>query len=401
MKVVIVGPVYPYRGGIAHYTTLLAKAFIKAHPDQVKVVSFQRQYPKFLYPGRSDKDPSQEVLRVEAEYLLDPIYPWRWWLTYKYISNFKPELVILQWWTTFWAPAFAILAYLLRRRGVFIIYLIHNVLPHETRWWDPYLTRFALRQGDKHIVQTESQKELFTQMLPNIKPETHPHPVYDMFSNKRIPKSQARQILRLQEDQIVLLFFGIVRPYKGLEQILTALAQLRSQGKNTFLLTAGEIWQDKQAIDSQIENLDLWDYVRIEDRYIPNEEIHLYFSAADILLAPYKNGTQSGAVKMALGFGLPVIASTKIADESMQERENEGIFVISPGEPNELAKIIDLATEYLKTSSKEKQDQIYKNAGDPTPRSEDWERLVSLIERMTPSSGDKNQQHPTNPKKRP
>ena len=110
MKFVLVGPVYPYRGGIAHYTTMLAQTLAK-RGSQFHVVSFRRQYPRWLYPGKSDRDPSQEPLRVNAEYLLDPLYPWTWWQTARRIAEWKPDVVIFQWWTTFWAPAFAALAF--------------------------------------------------------------------------------------------------------------------------------------------------------------------------------------------------------------------------------------------------------------------------------------------------
>ncbi|TLM99460.1 hypothetical protein FDZ73_21815 [bacterium] len=143
MKIVLVGPVYPYRGGIAHYTTMLAKTLQDAGHD-VKVISFKRQYPKWLYPGQSDRDPSGEPLTVPASYPLDPLYPWTWTRTVSSICRDKPDMVLFQWWTTFWAPAFAVVAAMLKRRRIRVGFLIHNVIPHEARPWDKILAKMAL-----------------------------------------------------------------------------------------------------------------------------------------------------------------------------------------------------------------------------------------------------------------
>ena len=370
MKFVLVGPVYPYRGGIAHYTTMLARTLAK-RCSQLHVVSFRRQYPRWLYPGKSDRDPSQKPLRVNAEYLLDPLYPWTWWQTACRIAKWKPDVVIIQWWTTFWAPAFAALAFLLRRRGVKVLFVIHNVMPHEQRPWDRWLAHLALRQGHHFLVQTAREKERLLSLLPQAQTITSPHPVYDMFAGQRIPTIEAKQRLGLPADAPVVLFFGIVRPYKGLRFVIEALAELRARGKMMRLLVAGEFWEDVMAYTRMIEQLGLSAQVKIDNRYIPNEEIGLYFSAADVFVAPYVGGTQSGAVKMALGFGLPVVISQSLSSAELADETAHRLYWVDPTDVVALAEAIE-------RSLREKTPAL----GPVTlsSGSDEWEELVTAIE---------------------
>ncbi len=312
MKIALIGPVYPYRGGIAHYTTMLYHALSERQHD-VLLISFKRQYPRWLFPGRSDRDPSEVPLRVNnAQYWLDPMTPWSWLLTFQRIRRYNPDILILQWWTTFWAPvwvAIGVLNHLFLHKP--LIYICHNVLPHEARWWDPWIAKVVLRQGSYFIVQSEAEKQRLLTLVSDAPVEIVPHPVYDMFANKRIPREEARRKLKLPLQAPVLLFFGIVREYKGLKDLLAAMPEIQHNLGYVVLLVAGEFWGDKQPYLEIIKELNLTDSVIIEDRYIPNEEVPLYFSAADVLVAPYRWVTGSGAIQMARGFNVPVITTTE------------------------------------------------------------------------------------------
>src|SRR5512139_2089006 len=153
-RITLIGPVYPYRGGIALHTTLAARA-LRERGYRLQVISFRRQYPQWLYPGATDKDQSQERIQTKAEYLLDPLSPATWTRTVKVIAASEPDLVVLQWWTTFWSLPYTVLTRLLKRKGCRVAYIIHNVLPHETRPWDRWLARLALSAAQAHIVHTE------------------------------------------------------------------------------------------------------------------------------------------------------------------------------------------------------------------------------------------------------
>ncbi|MCL4561046.1 MAG: glycosyltransferase [Chloroflexi bacterium] len=367
MKLVVIGPVYPYRGGIAHFTTLLSRALAQKYP--VQVISFKRQYPSFLYPGESDRDPSLEPLEISARYLLDPLYPWTWQQAIGAVARYQAEAVLTQWWTTFWAPAFAWVASGLRRRGVPVIYLVHNVLPHEPRRWDAPLARLALRQGSAFIVQNRREGERLAALAPGVRYQICHHPNYEMFASQKIPKGEACRLLRLPADQPVLLFFGIVRPYKGLRVLLEAAARLKERGENLYLVVAGEFWEDPDDYRLLIDKLGLAGQVHLENRYIPNEEVGRYFSAADLFVAPYIQGTQSGAVKMALGFGLPVVVSDAVA-EGISPTRGQAVKITPAGDAGALAEAISTLLASPQSAAGET----------PPPVVSSWDEMVGCIE---------------------
>jgi glycosyltransferase involved in cell wall biosynthesis len=221
------------------------------------------------------------------------------------------------------APCFALIAYYVRHHNIPIIFLSHNVLPHEAHSYDRTLARLALHQPQAFIVQAPQEKERLIQLIPGARVWVCPHPIYSMFNPSAISHDAAQQRLNLPTHLPVVLFFGIVRPYKGLKVLLKAVARLRDQGQPVFLLVAGEFWEDRTYYDDLVIQLRLDALVRFDDRYIPNEEVPLLFSASDLFAAPYIQTTQSGAVMMAKGFGTPMVVSAVVAKESgLVETEN-------------------------------------------------------------------------------
>lgn len=376
MKLVVIGPVYPYRGGIAHYTSQLSRALIK-NGHETHIFSFRRQYPGWLYPGKSDKEPSQPQLQLEAKYTLDPIYPWTWINTSKAIVKLNPDVVLIHWWTTFWAPAFWVLSGLLNKKGISVIYLIHNVLPHESLPWDPWLARKVLRHGDPLLVQASNERKRLLSLLPNAKVVLCSHPVYDFFSSANpISKMEAKQQIGVNPDTPLLLFFGIIRPYKGLKYAIEAVAYLKDMGSVTHLIVAGEFWEDIDKYEDQLSKLRISNLVTFEDRYIPNEEVGILFSAADVFVAPYIEGTQSGAVTIAIAHGLPIVATECIYDK---QTFNDKITRVVP--PRDMKK---LAQAILELIDKEGTDEI------PFEQSESsWDQLVQTLEGLITSDDRK------------
>jgi glycosyltransferase involved in cell wall biosynthesis len=373
MKCVLIGPVYPYRGGIAHYTTMLYRAMLE-RKHTVLLVSFKRQYPQWLFPGRSDRDPSAEPLQVDsAHYWIDSLNPLSWLNTFRHIRRHQPDVLVMQWWTTFWSPVWFVLGLL---NQIFLqkplVYICHNVLPHEARWWDPWLVRLVLRWGKRFVVQSMRERERLLTLLPGACVDIVPHPTYDMFADQRIPREDARRQLGLPQDLPVLLFFGIVREYKGLGDLLQALPAIRSSLGKVILVVAGEFWDDKLPYLEMIEQLHIGDSVVIVDRYIGNEEVGVYFSAADVVVAPYRRGTGSGAVQLAHGFGTPVIATEVCVGDPYLVMEAGGL-VIPPEGPKALA---EATLRFF-----QKQGQI--RVGSPTVQNKErvsWHSLVSRIE---------------------
>jgi glycosyltransferase involved in cell wall biosynthesis len=325
VKVVLIGPVYPYRGGIAHYTTMLYRA-LRERGHEVLVVSFKRQYPQWLFPGRSDKDPSERPLKVEgARYWIDSLNPITWLTTFQRIYHYQPDTIVFQWWTTFWAPMLFVLGGLNR---LFlqkpIMYICHNVLPHESQPWDSWLARLAWQWGTQFIVQSPEEKKRLLDLMPDTHVDVVSHPVYDMFADQQISQREARQRLGLPQDKTILLFFGFVRKYKGLQNFLTALPEVKAQIGQVILLVVGEFWEDKSPYLEIIKDLKITDSVILEDRYVPNEEVPLYFSAADALVAPYRRSTGSGVIQIAHSFGMPVIKSSvaEIDEEGSKKQDS-------------------------------------------------------------------------------
>lgn len=352
MRIVLVGPVYPYRGGIAHYTTMLYRALTDMGHN-VLLISFKRQYPRWFFPGKSDRDPSRDALKVEgARFVLDLFSPLSWFRTIRAIARFQPDRLVLQWWTPYWAPIWQMIGLVNKLRlNIPLIYICHNVLPHEGRRLDAMIARTTLRWADAFVVHSPDQGQQLLSMLPDALVTVRSHPVYDMFVCSRVPaKSEARRRLGLSPatDLLVLLFFGIVRPYKGLDVLLKAMPLIKAELRNVVLLVAGEFWEDPEKYFALVQQSGLQNCVSIRDEYIPNEEVAIYFAAADLLVAPYVEVTGSGVVNMARGFGLPYVATW---EESVENGFDVPHASVAPQDPYALAQAICVLSKSLPESA--------------------------------------------------
>ncbi len=340
MKVVLIGPTHPFRGGIAHYTTVLNQKLQDAGHD-VLLVSFRRQYPSWLFPGKTDRDPSTQILAASnVRYLIDSLNPLSWINTFLEIRAYRPQLVVFQWWHEFWFPVWLVLEWLLRWGcQAKIAVICHNVLPHEHRIWSKMLARLVFRQADQVVVQSTSEKMRLLQIAPVGHVEIIPHPLYDMLEQHPITREEARQRLGIRHTIPVLLFFGFVREYKGLHVLIEALPAVRAQFSEVRLLVVGEFWEDRRNYERQIRALDLEQNVQLVDRYVPNEEVALYFKAADVVVLPYVAATQSGVLQLALGFSTPVIVS-RVGGIPEAVTEEDDIILVEPGDARALSEAI-------------------------------------------------------------
>jgi glycosyltransferase involved in cell wall biosynthesis len=329
VKIAIIGPTYPYRGGIAHYTTLLTQHLLAAGHDAA-LFSYTRQYPRWLFPGKSDRDPSATPLRVPCQYTLDPLDPRTWWRTVRLIAQHVPNVVILQWWVPFWAPSLIAVAWLLRRwTQAKIVVICHNVVPHEgDTWLRRRIAQAVLRHADLLVVHSEQDQQIVQGIVPNTAVQRTAHPTYGAFEQlgDQSQHNTLREELGLQHKR-VLLFFGLVRPYKGLPVLLDALPRVLQEVLNVHLLVAGEIWGSSAPYTEQIARLGLAEHVTLVNRYVPNEEVGAYFAAADVVVLPYVSATQSGVVQMAFGFGVPVITTQVGGLAEAVAHERTGLLV--------------------------------------------------------------------------
>ena len=276
----------------------------------------------------------------------------------------------MQWWTPFWALAFGYLSRSLKKAGFCVQYIVHNTFPHETKKIDKRLSTFALRGASRFLVMNERERETLKKILDNPFEIVYcPLPIFSAFPFSHMEKSEARSKFQLPSDKKLLLFFGIIRPYKGLMDLIKAVGILKATGhKDLSLIIAGEFWTDKKRYLREINDLGLNEQVKIFDQYISDDETSILFKAVDIFIAPYKTGTQSAAIKTAMYFGLPMVITNCIADE-LSKAIPDYCLIVEDNSPEKLSEAIWLMVERLK---------ILKRPMKPAV-DESWETLVSKL----------------------
>lgn len=375
----LVGPAYPYRGGIAHFTTLLANEFAKDH--DVLVVNFKRLYPSFLFPGKTQMDVSKEPLSVPSVRVIDSLDPTSFWRASRRIAAFEPDIVVFQWWHPFFAAAYASIVFLLTRtsagRRAKNVYLCHNVLPHESSPVDKALTRLALGQIGSFLVQSREDRGRLLGLRREANVRVNPLPSYDFFNRSRYTKEAARDELGV--DGRVVLFFGYVRPYKGVGVLFDAFAQVLRR-MDAVLFVVGEIYEGRERYLAQLKSLGIEHRVRLVDRYVANEEVEKYFAACDLVVLPYLSATQSAVVQIAYGFQKPVVVTAVGGLPDVVEDGSTG-YVVPPNDPAAVASAI---IRFFESGASV---QMERNIGASAERFS-WERckraLVDLVENPHP-----------------
>jgi len=360
------------RGGIAHYVALLYKIFIK-RGHEVKIISFKRQYPSIFFPGKTQQDLSKEIEPIPGEPLLDSIGPLSWIRTFFAIRNYQADLVIFKYWMPFFAPCYAAVSFLTR---IFtrtkIIYLCDNIIPHERRIEDRLLTRIGLWNVHYFIVQSKTVKNDLLDFRPNAIYKEVPHPVYEIFS-KPFTGEQARNHFHFSASDKVILFFGYVRKYKGLHYLLDAMPLVLKQLK-VKLLIAGEFYDDEQQYRQQIEQWQIGDSVFVYNDYIPNEQVGLFYNAADVVVLPYISATQSGIIQIAYNYDKPVITTDVGGLPEVVEPGKTG-FIVPTENVEALAEtIVKFFKIYHKINFAENISEYKKQFS--------WDRMASEIERI-------------------
>ncbi len=306
-KIVLLGPAYPLRGGIANFNEALCTTLLGMGHD-CEIVSFTLQYPGFLFPGTTQfakGDPAPAGLKITP--LLNSINPLSWYKTAQYIASLRPEIVIIRYWLPFMAPSLGFTARRIRKMcpGVTIKAICDNVIPHENRLGDQSLTRYFTGSCDSFVVMSKSvlqDLQTFTS-----KPATLLfHPIYNIFGEP-VDKTEARKRLGLDLNSRYVLFFGFIRKYKGLDLLLQAFAQVTDPGIK--LLVAGEFYEDARPYQELIDKLGIRDRLVLKTEYIPKEEVRYWFGAADLVAQPYRDATQSGVTQIAYHFEKPMVVT--------------------------------------------------------------------------------------------
>ncbi len=307
-KVIFIGPAYPYRGGIAAFNENLATIF-QTNGWECKIYTFIQQYPNMLFPGKNQlttEDPKPNLTITRGIYSTNPL---NWLKISKQIVNEKPDLVITQYWMPFMAPAFGTILRGIKKGlpNIKCCTVVHNFKPHESRIGDKQLNKFIVNRTDLMIALSDTVAADITAANPDKNVVKLFHPIYDHYGDK-IEQAVAKKELGWDPDTCYLLFFGLIRRYKGVDMLMEALAKVKMD-RPLKLYIAGEIYEVEKKYTSLIEKLNLEDKIILRNAYIPNEDVPKLFCAADAIVLPYRSATQSGVVPIALHFERPILVT--------------------------------------------------------------------------------------------
>lgn len=325
MKIAFLGTAYPFRGGLAAFNERLARAY-QLQGDEVKIFTFTTQYPNFLFPGKSQFSDAAEPADLDIERCLSSINPISWLKTAKKINRYQADVVVTRFWLPFMGAALGSVLRLLNK-NIQVVCIVDNLIPHEKRIGDKQLTRYFLPPVDGFLCMSEAVREDFKYFSTKAPVVYSPHPIYDY--GALLPKSVALEKLELNPNKKWILFFGIIRDYKGLDWLIEAFAKTNYIENNYQLLIAGEFYTDDQPYRRMIQGLKLDDYIVLHDRFISDQDVGLYFNAVDLVVQPYKHATQSGVAQIAYHFEKPMIVTDVGGLGEIVPNEKAG-FVVQP-----------------------------------------------------------------------
>lgn len=342
-KIVIIGTAHPYRGGgITTFNHRLCKQFIDEGHD-CSIYSFSLQYPSFLFPGSTqytDEPPPEDI---EIYSVINSIHPINWWQVGNALNRIRPDIIVVRFWIPLMGPAFGtILRRVRKNKHTRIIAITDNVIPHEKRLGDGPFTRYFLKSCDAFITMSENVMNDLRQFEKTKPAQLVRHPLYDNFGEP-VSKEEARQKLGIDTNARIVLFFGFIRKYKGLDILFEAMSLLKQQTRNNNpetikLLVAGEFYEDAKPFQDQIKRLGIEDRLILRTDFIPDSEVKYYLCAADVVIQPYRNATQSGVTPLAYHFEKPMIVTNVGSLPSLVPHEKVGL-VCEP-EPASLAAAI-------------------------------------------------------------
>jgi D-inositol-3-phosphate glycosyltransferase len=306
-KIFIIGPAYPLRGGLATFDELFCKAF-NEQGHHCEIISYSLQYPNFLFPGSTQFDTSGNAPQnIKIHSLINSVNPFSWIKTARFIKKQKPDFIVFRFWIPFMAPALGSIARMVRKSGVKVLAITDNVIPHETRPGDVAFAKYFINACNGFVTMSKAVMRDLEKFTNTTHKKYLLHPLYTSFGEK-LNKLDARTALGLPEDKQIVLFFGLIRKYKGLDMLLDAFNELKAN-PNIILVIAGEFYEDKQPYLDLIEKYQIQNQVILHGKFIANEDVKLYFSAADLVALPYRSATQSGVTQVSFHFEVPTLVT--------------------------------------------------------------------------------------------
>ena len=311
MKIIIIGPAYPLRGGLASYDERLAKEFLD-QGHSVSIYTFSLQYPAFLFPGTTQYSTEPAPVYLDIDVRINSINPLNWLSVGNELKKQRPDIIVVRYWLPFMGPCLGtILRRVKKNNYTKVVCIADNVIPHEKRFGDRSFTKYFLKPIDAFITMSEKVLVDLKKFAPNKPAQFVAHPLYDNFGDK-VSKQEAREKLKINNEELIILFFGFIRKYKGLDILLEAIKELKIQNLNSKipkLLIAGEFYEDREQYDGLIEQLNIKDQLILRTDFIPDSEVKYYLCAADVVVQPYRNATQSGVTPLAYHFEKPMIVT--------------------------------------------------------------------------------------------
>lgn len=370
-KIVLIGPVYPYKGGISHYTSLMHKALSKTY--DVTMVSYKMQYPRFLFK-KEQKDFSNDSFQVNPTfYWINTALPWNWIQCAKKINRLNPDLIVIQWWHPYFTPCYCVLLSLLRK--IPKIFICHNVIPHENFPGASLLTKLALKKGNGFIVHSKSDEQDLVKLIPDAVFCRTVLPTYNAFKLRGIDRTESRKILEIESETKVLLFFGLVRKYKGLEYLIKALPRVCASLANVKLFIVGDFGEMGEYYSNLIQEEKVEQNIIIKSGYLPDREVEPYFAASDLVVLPYISATQSAIVQVAFGFEKPVVVTNVGGLPDVVEDGKTGYVV----ESQNIEQLSEAIISYFKDN---KEKEFSENVRKEAYRFS-WDRMTETIENLT------------------
>ena len=374
MKIILLGTTYPYRGGLATFNERLARQF-REEGHEVELWTFTLQYPSFLFPGKTQYSSEQPPANLAIRRVLNSCNPFNWLRVGRQIRKAAPDMLICCYWMAFFAPAYGLISRMARRNGkTKTIALVHNMMPHEPSILDKLFAPYFVASQDGFIALSESVKEDIEKIessLPcgegrgGVSPvSVSPHPIYDHYG-ERMSKPEACQALNIPSDKQYMLFFGLVRAYKGLDLLLDAFATIKDQLPSLQLIIAGEFYEHEDKYRSQIAANKLSDRVILRNEFIPDADLRKYFGAADLIVQPYKSATQSGVTQVAFHFEKPMLV-TNVGGLGEIVHDHQMGYACEPSADAIAADLLDYFTndrqaDYTSYLKKEKTKYAWSN----------------------------------------
>ena len=309
MHIVLLGTAYPFRGGLATFNERLARQ-LQTEGHKVEIITFTLQYPSFLFPGKTQYSSEKAPTDLHISQQVNSCNPLNWIKVGRRIRQMQPDLLITCYWMAFFAPCYSIIEHIAKSNGkTRCVALVHNMIPHEPSLLDKLFAPLYVRATDGFVALSDSVVRDIDSLDKHTKPKTsYPHPIYDHYG-EQMSKEEACLALHLQPEKQYMLFFGLVRAYKGLDLLLDAFGKVKDQLPNLQLIIAGEFYEDEDKYRTQIANNQLTNRVIIKNEFIADADLRKYFGAADLIVQPYKSATQSGVTQVAFHFEKPMLVT--------------------------------------------------------------------------------------------